>query len=284
MKGSVGSEMEKLLLAVDMESPKSVEETDVPVGSGSEQEAGSLTEKTQPEFGENPEVEEEDMSASRSEGSQSGRSGGPETEEMEVESPPHIPSGSGTQIVVAEEGTPDRGLAFTEELLRKAVRSNSHAVLAAAAEKPISEIDIPLCRMVAMTEVRQPLEVDIQKLRAEFTRGYRRGGPVFYVATRSFGLAESVVTDEMRKGWSALWQKADRDFEKRLKKNPELKKFSNKMFHVWDGNHRLLAWYPLIEWNHKTDPAFHVPVKSIILNITDGNRKEILHAMTDWNK
>lgn len=56
------------------------------------------------------------------------------------------------------------------------------------------------------------------------------------------------------------------------------------MFHVWDGNHRLLAWFPLIEWNHKFDPLFHVPVKSIILCITDVNRKEILHAMTDWNK
>ena len=92
------------------------------------------------------------------------------------------------------------------------------------------------------------------------------------------------MTDEMRKGWSKLWQKADRDFESTLNNNRVLKKFSNMMFHVWDGNHRLLAWYPLIEWNHKSDLAFHVLVKSIILSITDVNCKEILHAMTDWNK
>ena len=96
-------------------------------------------------------------------------------------------------------------LSKTEEELRKAVRSNSHAILARAAETPISEIDIPLCRMVVMTDVWQPLEIDIQKLRSEFTKAYKRGGPVFYVALRNFSMEEGVVTDEMRKGWSKLW-------------------------------------------------------------------------------
>ena len=73
----------------------------------------------------------------------------------------------------------DQMLSKTEEEVRKVVRSNSHAILAKGAETPISEIDIPLCRMVVMTDVRQPLEIDIQKLRSEFTMGYKRGGPVF---------------------------------------------------------------------------------------------------------
>ena len=219
--------------------------------------------------------EEEQMASSRDERAVSEQSEERDLDEMEVETP---------GLLAVVQATAERGLAFTEEQLRKSVQSNSHAVLARAAEKPISEIDIPLCRMVAMTEVRKPLEVDIQKLRAEFTRGYRRGGPAFYVATKSYGMEETNVTAKMRKGWSKLWQKADKDFELLLKSNPDLVKFSNKMFHVWDGNHRLLAWYPLIEWNHMHDPAFHVPVKSIVLNISGSNRKEILHAMTDWNK
>ena len=45
-------------------------------------------------------------------------------------------------------------LSKTEEELKKAVRSNSHAILARAAETPISEINIPLCRMIVMTDVR----------------------------------------------------------------------------------------------------------------------------------
>ena len=55
----------------------------------------------------------------------------------------------------------DQVLSKTEEELRKAVRSNSLVILARAAETPIFEIDIPLCRMVVMTDVRQPLEIDI---------------------------------------------------------------------------------------------------------------------------
>ena len=96
----------------------------------------------------------------------------------------------------------DKVLSKTEEELRKAVRSNSHAILARAAETPISEIDIPLCRMIVMTDVRQPLEIDIQKLRSEFTMGYKRGGPVFYVALQNFSMEKGIVTDAMRKGWS----------------------------------------------------------------------------------
>ena len=171
-----------------------------------------------------------------------------------------------------------------EEELRKAVRSNFHVILARVAETLISEIDIPLCRMVVMTDVWQPLEIDIQKLRSEFTMGYKRGGPVFYVALRNFSMEEGIVTDEMRKGWSKLWQKADREFEGILNTSPYLKKFSNRMFYVSDGNHRLLAWYPFIMSNQRNNPAFHVPGKAIVLRVEENNRKELPHAMTDWNK
>ena len=92
------------------------------------------------------------------------------------------------------------------------------------------------------------------------------------------------MTDEMRKGWSKLWQKADREFESLLNTSPYLKKFSNRMFYVWDGNHRLLAWYPFIASNQRNNPVFHVPVKAIVLRVEEDNCKELLHAMTDWNK
>ena len=165
--------------------------------------------------------------------------------------------------------------------MRKAVRSNSHVILARAAETLIFEIDIPLCRMVVMTDVRQPLEIDIQKLWSEFTMGYERRGPVFYVALRNFSMEEGFVMEEMRRGWSKQWQKADREFEGILKLSPYLSKFSNRMFYVWDGNHRLLAWYPFIASNQRNNPAFHVPVKAIVLRVEESNRKELLHAMTD---
>ena len=185
-----------------------------------------------------------------------------------------------------EESVPatDQGLSKIEEELQKAVRSNSHAILARGAETLISEIDIPLCRMIVMTDVRQPLEIDIQKLRSEFTMGYKCDGLVFYVVMLNFSMEEDLVTDAMKKGWSKLWQKADKEFVSVLNSSPYLKKFSNKMFYVSNGNHRLLAWYPFITTNQKNNLAFHVLVKSIVLNVHEGNRKELVHAMTDWSK
>ena len=73
-------------------------------------------------------------------------------------------------------------------------------------------------------------------------------------------------------------------FEERLKRDPALKKFSNMMFHMWDGNHRHKAWMPFILQFHADDPAFHVSVRAILLNVTEQNNKELLHAMTHWNK
>ena len=60
--------------------------------------------------------------------------------------------GESSEVVRSVQLT-DQVLSKTEEELRKAVRSNLHAILARAAEMPISEIDIPLCRMVVMTDV-----------------------------------------------------------------------------------------------------------------------------------
>ena len=178
----------------------------------------------------------------------------------------------------------DRGLADTADALRKNLRSYSCALLGQHLESPISELDIPLCRMESMPSVRTPLEVDIQRLRAEFTEGYRRGNAALIVSVRSVDLKEMEVTEERRAGWSDLWQREDAAFEERLRSNPNLQRFSNKMFYVWDGNHRLRAWYPLINEKHAMDPAFHVPVRCTLVKVTEENKLKLMSAMTDVNK
>jgi hypothetical protein len=65
----------------------------------------------------------------------------------------------------------DGGLAEIEEKLRRAVRGNSHDAIQSALESPNCELDVPLCRMIPMKDVREPLKTDIQKLKAEFSRG-----------------------------------------------------------------------------------------------------------------
>ena len=107
----------------------------------------------------------------------------------------------------------DQGLSKTEKELWKAMWSNSHAILARATETPISEIDIPLCRMISMTDVWQPFEIDIQKLRSEFTMGTSSVAQFFFVAKQNFSLEEAFVTDATKKGWLKLWQKEEKKFE-----------------------------------------------------------------------
>ena len=178
----------------------------------------------------------------------------------------------------------DPGLALTEDALRKSIRGNSTALLKRCQDTPFAEIKIPLCRMELMTEVRLPMDPDVDRLCGEFSGGYKSGGPVFYVSTTSYTLEVKMVTDEIRKMWSPTWQHKDQLFEEHLRSNPALLKYSNRMFFVWDGNHRLKAWLPYIEECHPEDPAFHVPVRAIVLKVTDENRDLVLNAMTDWNK
>jgi len=56
------------------------------------------------------------------------------------------------------------------------------------------------------------------------------------------------------------------DFERTLLNDEELKVFFNKMFMVWDGNHRLQAQLPIIEQFHARDVNWHFYVESIILD------------------
>lgn len=135
-----------------------------------------------------------------------------------------------------------------------------------------------------MTDVWSPLLVDIEKLRSEFTSGYRKGSACFYVGIMNSKMEETVVSDAIRASWSPFWLQENDKFETRLSLDHTLQKYKNHMFYVWDGNHRHKPWYPIINNNHADDPTFHVPVRSIVFNVTAENRIMLLNAMNDWNK
>ena len=175
-------------------------------------------------------------------------------------------------------------LAEVKDKLRKAVIGSSHLILQNAIDTPGLEIDVPLCRMIPTKDVREPLKNDIQKLKAEFTRGYRRASLCFYLSLKSFKMEESSVRESERASWSELWRKEDSEFEARLLSNPALEKYSNRYFYVWDGNHRHKAWSQMINTLHKDDASFRVHVRSVIINVTPANCNMLLHAMIDWNK
>jgi len=61
-----------------------------------------------------------------------------------------------------------------------------------------------------------------------------------------------------------------------------LKGFSNKMFMVWDGNHRLQVWLPIIDQDHSNDIGWHYSVDSVILD-PKGDVPSILIALHEIN-
>jgi hypothetical protein len=58
------------------------------------------------------------------------------------------------------------------------------------------------------------------------------------------------------------------EFEHLLQSNDDLQVFSSKMFMVWDGNHRLQAWLPIINEDEGHDQSWHFFVESIILVVS----------------
>ena len=73
------------------------------------------------------------------------------------------------------------------------------------------------------------------------------------------------------------------EFEQFLQSNRELQFLSNKMFYVWDGNHKLVAWTEFISVAHPNDLDWHFHVRTIVLHTLD-NVINILTAMHDINR
>ncbi len=62
-----------------------------------------------------------------------------------------------------------------------------------------------------------------------------------------------------------------------------MKKLFNKMFFVWDDNHRLQTWLLYIDRMHKNEENWHVDMDSIVFD----NKKRViklLTTMTNLNK
>jgi hypothetical protein len=124
---------------------------------------------------------------------------------------------------------------------------------------------------------------DVMNLAAHFVAcGYMEGNGVFYVALENNEGKTMDVTPEIMASWSNNWIKANAEFEKELNSDDDLRVFSGKMFMVWDGNHRLQAWLPIINNEHKNDRTWHFAVECIIL-VVNGDIARILTALHEVN-
>jgi hypothetical protein len=120
--------------------------------------------------------------------------------------------------------------------------------------------------MISLHVVHPFLKNDVMNLAAHFIAcGYMKGNFVFYVALENNeGKTVDVIPDIVA-SWSNKWVQANAQFEEELNSDDDLRVFSGKMFMVWDRNHRLQAWLPIINNEHKDNPSWHYAVESIIL-------------------
>jgi hypothetical protein len=95
--------------------------------------------------------------------------------------------------------------------------------------------------MIPMPIVRPTLKSDITKLEADFFNAYCDDNRVFYIsATDSKGYLK-FIDDEVRASWGPNWTQANVMFESQLDTNPSFISYKNKMFFIWNGNHRFFA-------------------------------------------
>jgi len=96
--------------------------------------------------------------------------------------------------------------------------------------------------MIVIDEVRLVGEMDVQRLESKFMNGYQDGNQVLYISPyNNFKKTMDITKEEIAK-WSLHWQHVNEEFEKELMANDNLAQLRGKMFYVWDGNHRVLAW------------------------------------------
>ena len=102
------------------------------------------------------------------------------------------------------------------------------------------------------------------------------GNGYFYVALEDNHGHTSEVTPAIEDSWSKEWKEVNEDFEATLLADEDLRVFLKKMFMVWDGNHKLQAWLPIIEQFHAGDINWHYRVESVVLD----PKKEIPSVLT----
>src|SRR5579875_1824715 len=181
---------------------------------------------------------------------------------------------------VAEDEMEEEDKDLDEDALRAYYKVDSVKTIASLRMKPeqLFRLQIPLCRMVAMSMVRPTLACDLKKLEQESTTGYREGAAVFYVSTTNEAGESSVFSEEEMAEWDPMWKKKNAIFNAHVESLPELQFLKNIKFYVCDGNHRLLVWMNYITRKHSKDWDWHYAVDSIVLD-AKGKTEMVMHVM-----
>lgn len=83
-------------------------------------------------------------------------------------------------------------------------------------------------------------------------------GGCMYVYVCNFLGEQQFVMDEIKSQWHPHWTKFNNIFERQSLEWESLRRFSNVMFYVWDGNYRLYAWNRVISRCYADDMGKNV--------------------------
>ena len=172
----------------------------------------------------------------------------------------------------------------TELVVRKAHKEDSNSVIHRVQIKPLnkSRFSIPLCRLRCLPLVRPINNVDVSRLENEFVMGYRDGDRALYVSPYNNINEVLFVSDDIMASWSSFWLEANEEFEAMLRADSVLAQFAGNMFFVWEGNHRLTAWWRHINNHHPRDKDWHISVDCIVVDPRNCTAV-FLNAMNDIN-
>jgi len=144
-------------------------------------------------------------------------------------------------------------------------------------------MEIPLCYMISMQVVKLALRNDIFKLQGDFYFSYHLGVANFYVCFEGIDGCIVDVTPERTNSWNDHWKVVNDEFEQFLESKPSLHHLMGKMFHVWDGNRMLQAWFPYIIEVHAKNKSRHVQVTSWMLDANMENCDDLRSIMDGVN-
>lgn len=141
---------------------------------------------------------------------------------------------------------------------------------------------VPLCRLMTMEVVRNIQEDDVEALQEKFYRtGYVASHCEFYLTVKNRE-GEIRTVDDFVDQWDPLWKEINEEFERECDKVEEFKILKNKMFWVFDGNHRLTAWSEIAK-RHPTKREYHPSVKFCLLAPAADAYKKVEQAMHELN-
>jgi hypothetical protein len=130
--------------------------------------------------------------------------------------------------------------------------------------------------------VRPINEVDVSRLGNEFVMGYRDGDRALYVSPYNNLDEVLYVSNDIMASWSSLWVEANEEFDVILRVDSVLAHIACKMLFVWEGNHRLSAWWRHVINHHSLDNHWHILVDCIVVDPRNATTV-FLNAINDIN-